>query len=94
MTKYSIATACALTLATFGVVSTSVAGTAVAGGKESKKITETIKESCITGDLGLAVVSQYVSRGVVLKTRASSPSLTSTSTSSSMRARASLTRSP
>ena len=67
MTKYSIATACALTLAAFGVVSTSVAGTAVAGGKESKKITETIKESCITGDLGLAVVSQYVSRGVVLE---------------------------
>lgn len=64
MTKYSIATACALTLATFGVVSTGVAGTETAG-KESKKIAETIKESCITGDIGVAVVSEYISRGVV-----------------------------
>ena len=65
MTKHSIAAACALTLATFGVVSTSVAGTAVASGKETKKVTEVIKESCITGDIGLAVVSEYVSRGIV-----------------------------
>ena len=63
MTKHSIATACALTLAA-ALTSTGFAGTEA---KAAKEIKETIKESCITGDIGLAVVSEYVSRGVVLE---------------------------
>jgi hypothetical protein len=35
-------------------------------GKEVKQI-ETIKESCITGDIGFNVVTQYITRGVVLE---------------------------
>lgn len=61
MTKYSIAAACTLTLA---LASSSFAGTA-APAKEAKVIQEVVKESCITGDIGLGVVSEYVSRGVV-----------------------------
>ena len=64
MTKHSLAAACTLTLASLALASTSLAGTA-APAKETKVIKETIKESCITGDIGLAVVSNYVSRGVV-----------------------------
>jgi hypothetical protein len=33
--------------------------------KETKEVKETIKESCITGDLGVTFVSEYVSRGLV-----------------------------
>ena len=33
--------------------------------KEVKEVIEKCKESCITGDIGLAVVSEYISRGVV-----------------------------
>ena len=58
MTKHSIATACALTLAA-ALTSTGFAGTEA---KAAKEIKETIKESCITGDIGLAVVSEYVTR--------------------------------
>jgi hypothetical protein len=61
MTKYSIAAACTLTLA---LASSSFAGTA-APAKESKIIKEVCKESCITGDIGFGVVSEYISRGVV-----------------------------
>ncbi len=61
MTKYSLAAACTLTLA---LASTSLAGTA-APAKESKVVQEIVKESCITGDIGLGVVSEYISRGVV-----------------------------
>ena len=64
MTKHSLAAACTLTLASLALASTSLAGTA-APAKETKVIKETIKESCITGDIGLAVVSEYISRGVV-----------------------------
>ena len=39
----------------------------LAGTTESKTVVEKVKESCITGDLGVAVVSQYISRGVVLE---------------------------
>ncbi len=63
MTKHSIAAACALTLAV-AFTSTSLAGTGKEA-KATKEIKETIKESCITGDIGLAVVSEYVTRGVV-----------------------------
>lgn len=61
MTKHSLAAACTLTLA---LASTSFAGTA-APAKESKVVKEIVQESCITGDIGLGVVSEYVSRGVV-----------------------------
>lgn len=64
MTKHSLAAACTLTLASLALASTSLAGTGTAA-KETKVIKEAIKESCITGDIGLAVVSEYVSRGVV-----------------------------
>ena len=33
----------------------------------SKAVVEKCKESCITGDLGVNVVSQYVSRGVIFE---------------------------
>jgi hypothetical protein len=36
-------------------------------GKESKDLVEEVKKSCITGDLGVTFVSQYISRGVVLE---------------------------
>lgn len=61
MTKHSLAAACTLTLA---LAASSFAGTA-APAKETKVIKEIIKESCITGDIGVAVVSEYISRGVV-----------------------------
>ena len=64
MTKLSIAASCALTLAAFGFSSTAFAGKEI---KEVKDIKETVKESCITGDIGVQVVSQYVSRGSVLE---------------------------
>ena len=39
--------------------------TAYAGPKPAKKIVEPVQESCITGDIGLDVVSNYISKGVV-----------------------------
>ncbi len=66
MTKHSIAAACALTLAAVGFTSTSLAGTGK-DVKATKQIQETIKESCITGDIGVTVVSEYISRGLVLE---------------------------
>jgi hypothetical protein len=38
--------------------------------KEMKSVVEKVKESCITGDLGINVVSQYVSRGVIFENQA------------------------
>jgi hypothetical protein len=35
--------------------------------KEMKTVVEKAKESCITGDLGINVVSQYISRGVIFE---------------------------
>ena len=44
------------------------AGTVVkASGKESKAVVEEVKKSCITGDLGVNFVSEYISRGVVFE---------------------------
>lgn len=68
MTNHRIAAYSALALAGLSFASTSLAGT----GKEvkaaaPKEITETIKESCITGDLGVVFVSEYISRGLVLE---------------------------
>src|SRR4051812_41804222 len=67
MTKHSIATLC---VAAAGVIlpSLSWAGTTTAApGKEVKNVVEQAKESCITGDIGITVVSQYVSRGVIFE---------------------------
>jgi len=63
MIKHSLAAACTLTLA---LTASSFAGTA-APAKETKVLKEVIKESCISGDLGLNVASQYISRGVILE---------------------------
>ena len=53
---------CAATALCF--TATTHAGTT---GKEMKSVVEKVKESCITGDLGVNVVSQYISRGLVLE---------------------------
>lgn len=66
MTKHSIAASCALALAAFGFSSTASAGTGKEV-KEMKDVKEVVKESCITGDIGVQIVSQYVSRGAVLE---------------------------
>ena len=77
MTKHSIAAFCALTLAAFGFAPTShavdsIPATTVAHDdgkdvKETKDVKEQVKESCITGDLGVTLVSEYLSRGLVLE---------------------------
>ena len=64
MTKQSLAASCALTLAALGFSSTAFAGKEV---KEFKEPKEIVKESCITGDIGVQVVSSYVSRGSFLE---------------------------
>lgn len=66
MTKHSIAKFCALAAGALVFPSLSWAGT-VSAGKESKPVVEQVKESCITGDLGVNIVSQYVSRGVIFE---------------------------
>jgi len=69
MTKYSIAAVCALALGSFGFASTSLAGTEDSSkdGKETKQLKEAVKESCITGDLGVTMPTEYISRGLVLE---------------------------
>ncbi|MEP6667507.1 MAG: hypothetical protein ABJF10_00055 [Chthoniobacter sp.] len=67
MTKHSIAAFCALTLAAFGFAPTSFAGDDGKDVKETKDIKEQVKESCITGDIGVTLVSAYISRGLVLE---------------------------
>jgi len=67
MTKNSIAASCALTLAAFGFSSTTFAGVDGKDVKEVKELKEVVKESCITGDIGVQVVSSYVSRGSFLE---------------------------
>ncbi len=64
MTKTNIAKFCILTA---GILSLPVASYAGKEMKEPKEVIEKCKESCITGDLGVNVVSQYVSRGVIFE---------------------------
>ena len=64
MTKHHVAKLGALTTAILAIPAISLAGTS---GKDMKPVIEKCKESCITGDLGVNVVSQYVTRGVVLE---------------------------
>lgn len=68
MTKNSIGKLCAL-VATLTLPTLSWAGTEMSSKsyKEPKNVIEETKESCITGDLGVSVVSQYISRGVVFE---------------------------
>jgi hypothetical protein len=63
MTKQSIAKFCVLA-GMIAIPAVSFAGTE---SKASKEIVEKAKESCITGDLGINVVSLYVSRGVIFE---------------------------
>jgi hypothetical protein len=65
MTKQSIAKLFVLTAGILAAPTLSLAGTEIKESKEVKQVVETAKESWITGDLGLAVVSEYISRGVV-----------------------------
>ncbi len=66
MTKNSIAKFSALMAGVLIIPTVSWAGT-MSTGKESKPVVEQVKESCITGDLGVNFVSEYISRGVVLE---------------------------
>jgi hypothetical protein len=59
-----IAKFCVLTAGIMTLPAISFAGTPA---KEVKEVVEKCKESCITGDLGVNVVSQYVSRGVIFE---------------------------
>jgi len=68
MTKYSIAAVCALALGSFGFASTSFAGDDDTS-KETKAVKETVKETCITGDLGVTMANEYLSRGFVLNSK-------------------------
>lgn len=64
MIKQSIAKVGILTAAILTVPAISFAGTP---SKEMKAVVEKCKESCITGDLGVNVVSQYATRAVFLE---------------------------
>ncbi|MEQ1858579.1 MAG: hypothetical protein ABMA13_01435 [Chthoniobacteraceae bacterium] len=68
MTKTNIAKFCALTA---GILSLPVASYAGKDMKAPKEIIEKCKESCITGDLGVNIVSQYFSRGVLYENQGS-----------------------
>ena len=63
MLNHSIARFCAFAGMTI-LPALSYAGQEI---KESKDIVEKTKETCITGDLGINIVSQYVSRGVIFE---------------------------
>ena len=65
MTKFNTAAFCSI-VAVLASAAASVAGTESTG-KESKAIIEKAKESCISGDLGVNVVSQYISRGLIFE---------------------------
>ena len=67
MTKHSIAKFFVLTASIIAVPALSMAGTEMKESKEVKSVVETPKESWITGDIGVAVVSEYISRGLVLE---------------------------
>jgi len=80
MTKHSIAALCALTLAGLGyapashaedsLVPTNLTTPSADDGKdvkESKELKQQCKESCISGDLGVTMPTQYMSRGLMLE---------------------------
>ena len=59
MTKFGALAAAILVLPSIGFAGTST--------KEVKAVVEKCKESCITGDIGINVVSQYISRGSIFE---------------------------
>ena len=87
MTKHSIAKVCVLTASIFGFSSAAHAADKEVVSAKDKKVVEQTKESCITGDIGVNVVSQYISRGLDLrKSGRHHRSLTPTCTSASTKA--------
>jgi hypothetical protein len=93
MTKHSMVKFSILTAGILAIPAVSFGGTQMSAGKESKPVVESVKESCITGDIGINVVSQYVSRGVIFENQGAIIQPTPTFTSKSMKAKASSTRS-
>jgi hypothetical protein len=67
MTKNNIAKFFILTAGILSVPALGIAGTTTATGKETKPVVEQVKESFISGDIGINVVSQYVSRGLIFE---------------------------
>lgn len=68
MTKNSIAKFCILTASILALPTLSFAGKEIVS--KDKVPVEAIKESCITGDIGVNVVSQYISRGLIFENQA------------------------
>ena len=71
MTKNRIAKFCVLIAGITTIPALSFAGTSAKESKEVKEVIEKCKESCITGDIGLNIVSQYISRGVIYENQGS-----------------------
>ncbi|MEA3211912.1 MAG: hypothetical protein QOE70_4969 [Chthoniobacter sp.] len=67
MTKHSIAQLFILAVGIAAVPGLSMAGQEIKETKEVKPVIEQCKEHWITGDLGVNVVSQYISRGVIFE---------------------------
>lgn len=67
MTNQRIAKFFILTASILAAPALSMAGTEMKESKEVKTVVEACKESWITGDLGVTVVSEYISRGLVLE---------------------------
>ncbi len=66
MTRHSIAASCALALAALSLAPAAFAGDGK-DVKETKVLKEAVKESCITGDLGVTIPTEYITRGLVLE---------------------------
>jgi hypothetical protein len=67
MTKHSIAKLFILTASILAAPSLCLAGKEIKETVEPKAVVEKCKESCITGDIGVTVVSQYASRGLIFE---------------------------
>lgn len=68
MTKHSIAKFTALVAGILAIPSmSSAAHKATVDKTVQKPVVEQVKESCITGDIGINVVSQYISRGLIFE---------------------------
>ncbi len=67
MTNHSFAKLTVLAATTVALPALSWAGTEIKDSKKTVTPVEQTQESCITGDLGVNVVSQYVSRGLIFE---------------------------
>lgn len=65
MTNQTIAKFCILTAGILALPTLSFAGKEIVS--KDKNPVEIVKESCITGDIGVNVVSQYISRGLIFE---------------------------